>query len=249
MRSLAFSVCAAATTIAALGCASKPTAVAEAPPTARPVQTVVTADAQRALTPQQVLADLQAGNRRFVEGRATPRDYLAQARVTAADGQYPKAVVLGCLDSRVPPEIIFDQGIGDIFVGRVAGNVEDTNMLGSMEFATKAAGSKLIVVLGHTSCGAIKGAIDGVRLGNLTELLDDFDDPVRRAQAAAGGEATSSNAELLNLAIEENVRQTISDILEQSQVISDMVDAGEVAVVGAIYDLSSGQVRWLESER
>ena len=114
------------------------------------------------------------------------------------------------MDSRVPPEIIFDQGIGDVFVGRVAGNVEDVNLVGSLEFATKVAGSKVVVILGHTSCGAIKGAADGVELGNLTELLNDFDAPIARADEATDGEANSKNLAFLNLAIEENVRQTIA---------------------------------------
>ena len=180
-------------------------------------------------------------------GKLTPRDYMAQAEATAADGQFPKAVILGCVDSRVPPEIIFDQGIGDVFVGRVAGNVEDVNLVGSLEFATKVAGSKVVVVLGHTACGAIKGAADGVELGNLTELLNDFDAPIARADAATEGEANSKNLEFLNLAIEENVRQTIADILDQSEVMSDMVEGGELLVVGGVYDLATGRIAWLES--
>jgi carbonic anhydrase len=172
---------------------------------------------------------------------------MAQAQATASGGQYPKAVVLGCVDSRVPPEIIFDQGIGDVFVGRVAGNVEDVNLVGSLEFATKVAGSKVILILGHTACGAIKGAADGVELGNLTELLNDFDAPIERADAATEGEPNSSNLEFLNLAIEENVRETIANILDQSEVISEMVENGEVALVGGVYDLATGRVNWLES--
>ena len=122
---------------------------------------VMTPDAQKAATPAEVLADLKAGNERFVAGELTERDYMAQAEATAA-GQYPKAVILGCVDSRVPPEVVFDQGIGDVFAGRVAGNFLNDDLLGSIEFATKVAGSKLVVVLGHTSCGAVKGAIDQV---------------------------------------------------------------------------------------
>ncbi len=208
---------------------------------------VLTSEAQQALTPSQVLADLKAGNERFVAGKLTPRDYMGQAKATAAGGQYPKATILGCVDSRVPPEIVFDQGIGDIFVGRVAGNVEDVNMVGSFEFATKVAGSKVVVILGHTSCGAIKGAADGVKLGNLTELLNDFDAPIARAAEATEGEANSSNKEFLNLAIEENVRQTIADLLAQSEVISDLVESGDLLVVGGVYDLATGRVNWLDS--
>jgi carbonic anhydrase len=235
----------AALTVA--GCAPQGAPVTEAPPALEQVREVLTAESQKAMTPQQVIDSLKAGNQRFVEGRLTDRDFMAQAQATAAGGQYPKAVVLGCVDSRVPPEIIFDQGIGDVFVGRVAGNVEDVNLVGSLEFATKVAGSKVIVILGHTACGAIKGAADGVELGNLTELLNDFDEPIARADAATEGEPNSSNLEFLNLAIEENVRQTIADILDQSEVISGMVEAGEIAIVGGVYDLATGRVNWLDS--
>ena len=231
-----------------IGCAPAPEQPAQTPPPAPElVSSVLDAAAQQALTPEQVLADLKAGNQRFVEGKLTPRDYLAQAEATAADGQYPKAVILGCVDSRVPPEIIFDQGIGDIFVGRVAGNVEDVNLVGSLEFASKVAGSKVVVILGHTSCGAIKGAADGVEMGNLTELLNDFDAPIARAAEATEGEANSSNTAFINLAIEENVRETIADILTQSEIMSEMIDNGELLIVGGVYDLSTGQVRWLDS--
>ena len=235
-----------AVALLAIGCAPQPEPVVETAPEPELLSTVLDAATQQALTPEQVLADLKAGNQRFVEGTLLQRDYLAQAEATAAAGQYPKATFLGCVDSRVPPEIIFDQGIGDVFVGRVAGNVEDVNLVGSMEFATRVAGSKVIVILGHTSCGAIKGAADGVELGNLTELLNDFDAPIARADAATEGEPNSSNEEFINLAIEENVRQTVADILEQSDVMSEMVDNGELLIVGAVYDLSTGRVRWLD---
>jgi carbonic anhydrase len=238
---------AAAAALVSIGCAPQPAPVAEAPPAPELSSDVVTAAEQQAMTPQQVLADLKAGNDRFVAGKLTPRDYMAQAKATASGGQFPKATILSCVDSRVPVEIIFDQGIGDVFVGRVAGNVEDVNMVGSFEFATKVAGSKVIVILGHTSCGAIKGAADGVELGNLTELLNDFDAPIERADEATEGEANSSNAEFLNLAIEENVRQTIADLLDQSEVISELVDNGDLLVVGGIYDLATGRVNWLDS--
>jgi carbonic anhydrase len=225
-------------------------APAETPPPAaqvspEPVREVLTATAQQALTPEQVLADLKAGNDRFVAGELTPRDYNAQAAATAS-GQYPKAVVLSCLDSRVPPEIIFDQGIGDIFVGRVAGNFEDVGMLGSFEFATKVAGSKLIVVLGHTSCGAIKGAANDVELGNLTATLDNFDEILARAREATEGADDASNSELVNLAIEENVRETMQDMVDRSPVIAEMIEAGELAIAGGVYDLATGRVNWLD---
>lgn len=217
-------------------------------PAPEPVRDVLTQAEQQALTPDEVLVQLKEGNRRFVENRLTPRDYKAQAAATA-DGQYPKAVILSCLDSRVPPEIVFDQGIGDLFVGRVAGNIEDVDMLGSLEFATKAAGSKAIVVLGHTQCGAIKGAVAGVEMGNLTALLENFDEAVARARAhvaemQAAGVDTDA---VVREAIEENVRQTMADILARSEIISDMVANGEVVVAGGVYDLATGEVTWLDS--
>lgn len=238
---------AAAAALGVFGCAPQQTPVAEAPPGPELVRDVLSAAAQQAMTPQQVLADLKAGNERFSAGELTPRDYMAQAEATAAAGQFPKATILSCVDSRVPVEIIFDQGIGDVFVGRVAGNVEDVNMVGSFEFATKVAGSKVILVLGHTSCGAIKGAADGVELGNLTELLNDFDAPIARADEGTAGEANSSNAAFLNLAIEENVRETIANMLDSSEVIAELVDNGELLVVGGVYDLATGRVNWLDS--
>jgi carbonic anhydrase len=189
---------------------------------------------------------LKSGNERFAAGEETLRDYNAQAAATAS-GQYPKAMILSCVDSRVPVEIIFDQGIGDVFVGRVAGNVEDVAMLGSMEFATKAAGSKVILVLGHTACGAIKGAADGVEMGNLTALLDNFDPALERARAATEAPYDSSNTAYIDAAIVESVRQTMSDILEQSPVIAEQIESGDLALVGGVYDLATGRVNWLDS--
>lgn len=202
---------------------------------------VTTKTAQQAMTPDAVLADLKAGNKRFASGNSTRQDWLAQAKVTASEGQFPKAIVLGCLDSRVPPEIVFDQAIGDIFVGRVAGNFENIDMLGSMEFGTKVAGSKLIVVLGHTACGAVQGAIAGAELGNLTATLDNIEPAV----AATPGDRNDPDYE--NRVIIENVRQTVRDIKGRSPVISELVQSGQLKVVGAWYDLATGKVHWLES--
>ncbi|MCL7965458.1 MAG: carbonic anhydrase family protein [marine benthic group bacterium] len=219
------------------------TVTEEAP---RLVSEVMTQEAQTALTPDEVFTQLKQGNERFVEGRLTPRDWVAQAEATAS-GQYPKAAVLSCLDSRVPPEIVFDQGIGDLFVGRIAGNFENRDMLGSLEFATAAAGTPLIVVLGHTQCGAIKGAVAGVELGNLTamlrENLDEVLETVREIQAAADPETDA----VVQAAIEENVRRTIRDILADSEVISGLVESGEVGIVGGFYDLATGRVTWLDT--
>lgn len=206
---------------------------------------VLTRQEQQALTPDAVLADLKAGNRRYVSRNTINRDWAAQARHTA-EGQYPKAIILGCVDSRVPPEFVFDQGIGDIFVGRVAGNCENIDMLGSMEFGTAIAGSKLIVVLGHTSCGAVKGAIDRAQLANLTELLAQIE-PAVDAVAHEPSERTSKNLDFVNRVAEANVRMTVRDIQERSTVIAELVRRGDLKVVGAMYDLETGEVTWLES--
>ncbi len=232
--------------VLSVGCAPSPDAEPAARSVPEPVKEVMTAQAQKALTPAQVLADLKEGNVRFVESRLTPRDYLAQASTTAS-GQYPKAIVLSCVDSRVPPEIIFDQGIGDVFVARVAGNIEDVNLLGSIEFATKAAGSKLIVVLGHSSCGAIKGAADGVEMANLTDLLAEFDVVLEKVRASHDGAGDSSDAEFIARAVEENVRQTMADLVSRSPILSELVAGGDVAIAGGVYDLASGRVNWLDS--
>lgn len=205
---------------------------------------VMTPERQRAMTPDMVLADLKAGNKRFVRNQSTQQQWMAQAEATAT-GQYPKAIVLGCLDSRVPPEVIFDQGIGDIFVGRVAGNFENEDLLGSMEFGTKVAGARLIVVLGHTQCGAIKGAIDGAELGNLTQTLANIK-PAIAEVSHTQGERNSSNADLVMRVTEANVRRTVRDIEQRSRVISDLVRQGDLRVVGAVYELETGQVRWLD---
>jgi carbonic anhydrase len=232
--------------VLSVACAPSPDAAPAARSAPEPVKEVMTAQAQQALTPAQVLADLKEGNVRFVENRLTPRDYLAQASTTA-DGQYPMAILLSCVDSRVPPEIIFDQGIGDIFVARVAGNVEDVNLLGSIEFATKAAGSKLIVVLGHSSCGAIKGAADGVEMANLTDLLAEFDEVLAEVRASHDGPGDSSDAEFIARAVEENVRQTMEDLVSRSPILSELIESGDVAIAGGVYDLASGRVTWLDS--
>lgn len=247
MKKRLFAGSAFALAFISIACAPSGTTVPLVEVAPEPVSEVLTAEAQMALTPEQVLADLKAGNERFIAGNLTPRDYNAQAAATAS-GQYPKAAVLGCLDSRVPPEIIFDQGIGDIFVGRVAGNFEDTVMLGSFEFATKVAGSKLIVVLGHTSCGAVKGAADDVELGNLTATLDNFDAVLARAREVTDGADDASNPELVQMAIEGNVRQTMQDIIDRSPVIAEMIENGELAIAGGVYDLTTGRVDWLDSE-
>ncbi|MEQ8770883.1 MAG: carbonic anhydrase family protein [Phycisphaerales bacterium] len=205
---------------------------------------VTTQAMQQAMSPDDVIRDLQRGNERFLDQRLTERAWLGQVRATAS-GQYPKAIVLSCLDSRVPPELIFDQGIGDIFVGRVAGNFENVDMLGSMEFGTAAAGSKAIVVLGHSACGAVKGAIDDVKLGNLTETLANIQPAVMDASRGRA-RGTSGDTAFVDAVVEANVRRTVADIQSRSPVIADRVASGQLKVVGAVYDLETGRVTWLD---
>lgn len=231
-----------------LGCGEKTSEtsadVTEKPAVVVETSAVMTVERQQAMTPADVLADLKAGNERFVEGAGTDYDWLGQAKATAS-GQYPKAIVLSCLDSRVVPEIIFDQGIGDVFVGRVAGNFENLDQLGSAEFGTGVAGAKLILVLGHTSCGAVKGAIDGAQLGNLTEMLDNIE-PAIDAVDVGGQGRTSADSDFVDRVVEANVRQTVRDILQRSEVIAGLVESGDLMVVGGVYDLESGSVSWLD---
>ena len=201
-------------------------------------------EAQQSLTPDQALELLKEGNARFVAGDSIDRDLIDQQRDTAG-GQFPFAVVLSCLDSRSAPEVVFDQGVGDIFVGRVAGNVVDTNLLGSFEFATAAAGSKLIVVMGHTACGAVKGACDGVEVGNLTALLDEIEPAIDAVSTPVGTDRSSANTEFVNRVIETNVRMQVNELLRRSDVVRGLVEEGQVKVVGAVHDLATGEVTFL----
>lgn len=199
--------------------------------------------AQANATPAQILADLQRGNERFVSGRTRSRDMLHDQQVTAS-GQYPHAVVLSCIDSRAPAEIIFDQGIGDLFNARIAGNIADADLVGSMEFACKLSGAKLVVVMGHTSCGAIKGACDRVELGNLTGLLDKIQ-PAVAAVRGVPGERNSKNSAFVEAVGEANVRLATQRIRGLSPILREMEAAGQIRIVGCVYNLEDGRVRFL----
>jgi carbonic anhydrase len=211
-----------------------------------PDRPYVTFDAaeQDAMTPDMAIEKLKAGNRRFVEGTMHNRDLLAQAQQTAS-AQYPFAVVLSCLDSRSAPEIIFDQGVGDLFVARVAGNVISDDMLGSFEFATKVAGARLIVVLGHNACGAVMGACDGVELGHITGLLAKILPAVESTPTAADAQRDSSNAEFVAAVTEANATMQAAETLRQSPIIKALVDQGKLKVVPAMHNLSTGEVEFL----
>jgi carbonic anhydrase len=199
----------------------------------------LTKEQRDSMTPSQVIEELKKGNERFRTGKMAPRNYLAEKRSSAA-GQYPAAVILGCLDSRVPAEIVFDAGIGDTFVGRVAGNVVNDDMLGSMEFACAVSGAKVALVLGHTACGAVKGAIDDVVLGNLTGLLARIKPAV--SETKFDGERSSKNASYVNAVARTNVAVALADIRRRSPILEDLEKKGSIKMAGAMYDLATGAV-------
>jgi len=194
------------------------------------------------LTPAQVIEELKKGNERFRAGKMAPHDYLAQKRSSAA-GQYPAAVVLGCIDSRVPAEIVFDAGIGDTFNARVAGNVVNDDLLGSMEFACAVAGAKLVLVLGHTACGAVKGAIDDVVLGNLTGLLARIKPAIPATKF--DGEKSSKNAPYVDAVARTNVVLTLENIRGRSPILAELEKKNSIQITGAMYDVATGMVEFL----
>ena len=203
---------------------------------------VLTKEERDALSPDDVLLLLEKGNIRFMNSNLTARDHSEQVRLSAP-GQFPKAVVLSCLDSRVPVEDVFDRGIGDIFVGRVAGNFVNEDLLGSMEFGCKVAGAKVILVLGHEYCGAVKAAIDNVQLGNITSLVNNIRPAVE--MVSYDGDRSSSNEEFVHLVCESNVKNTIQKIRTNSSILKEMEDNGEIKIVGAVYDMETGVVEFL----
>jgi len=209
---------------------------------ANPAVSPPTKEMQAAMTPESALAELKSGNARFVAGHPLQRNMPADVKASAS-GQYPFAVVLSCLDSRQPIEIVLDQGIGDIFSARVAGNVLNEDILGSMEFACKVSGAKLIAVIGHSNCGAIKGAVDDVELGNLTGLLGKIK-PAMDAVPADVTPRTSKNSEFVDQVAEANVRLVMQQIRDRSPILKEMLDGGQIGLVGGMYDLSTGEVRF-----
>ena len=213
------------------------------PGPARSTDTTTQAE-QQAMTPDAALEALRAGNERFRTGKTIVRDYHAQAELTA-HAQYPFATVLACMDSRSTPELIFDTNIGDVFAPRVAGNLATDEEIGSMEYAAKVAGSKLIVVLGHSSCGAVKGACDQVELGNLTTVLRAIQ-PSVAAVTTVPGPRTSKNDAFVHAVTEENVRRQVAQIRARSPILAAMEKAGQIKIVGALHDLASGTVTFLE---
>ena len=204
----------------------------------------ITKDIQSDFTPSGVLNDLLEGNNRFINDNTQSVDNSALIGQTTG-GQFPKAVILSCIDSRVPVETIFDQAIGDVFVTRVAGNFENTDILGSLEYSCKVAGSKLVLVLGHESCGAVKAACDGVELGNITSMLNNILPAVKQSADEVDGELNSSNKEFVTKTIENNVMLTMDRIRSKSPILKEMEDNGDIKIVGGVYSLHTGKVEML----
>lgn len=204
---------------------------------------VLTAEQQKALTPDAVIKSLTDGNKRYMKNDLTLRDHSALVR-DGAQGQYPKAVVISCLDSRVPVGDVFDKGIGDLFVGRVAGNFVNEDLLGSLEYGCKVSGAKLILVLGHESCGAIKSAIDDVKMGNITAMLAKIKPAIAKSQDFKG-DKTSKNPEFVEYVAKNNVLETIETIKIKSPILKEMLDKGEIKIIGGYYNIHSGEVIFL----
>lgn len=201
------------------------------------------AETQGAISPSRAIEMLKEGNDRFTSGNMVNRDLNLQQSQTC-DGQWPFAAILGCIDSRVPAEHIFDQGIGDLFNARVAGNFSNTDILGSLEYSCKVAGAKAVVVLGHSACGAVKGACDGVELGNITALLSNLK-PAIAAVTDETDDRSSGNSGFVQKVVESNVHLTIDDIRRDSPTLAEMERNGEIVIVGAWYDVCSGKVNFM----
>ena len=196
------------------------------------------------LTPDQIIAGMKKGNDRFRTGKMRKHDYLEQKSASAA-GQYPSTVILSCIDSRAPAEIVFNMGIGETFNARIAGNIANNDLIGSLEFACAAAGAKVIVVMGHTACGAIKGAIDNVELGSLTGLLDKIKPSI--SATTYSGERSSKNDSFVDAVAKTNVQQTINEIRKGSEILSSLEKKGNLKIVGAMYHLKGGKVEFEDS--
>ena len=202
----------------------------------------LTKDQRNRMTPDQVIAEMKKGNERFRTGKMLPHDYLAQKR-SSASGQFPAAVVLGCVDSRAPAEILFDVGIGETFNARIAGNVVNDDLLGSMEFACAVAGAKVVLLFGHTACGAIKGAIDDVEMGNLTGLLARIKPAISATKF--DGEKSSKNAPYVDAVARTNVVLGLDNIRRRSPILAELEKKGSIRTAGGMYDLATGMVEFI----
>lgn len=205
-----------------------------------------TKETQATMTPEKSLQYLKEGNQRFQNNLKANRNLLEQVNDTC-DGQFPFATILSCIDSRVSAELVFDQGLGDIFSIRIAGNFVNEDILGSMEFACKLAGTKLLVVLGHTSCGAVKGACDGVQMGNLTKLIKKITPAVDAVpEPLEASQRNSKNSDFVDAVSKKNVEIAIERIYEESPILSEMAKNGEIMIIGAMYDINTGEVVFFE---
>lgn len=204
----------------------------------------LTKDMQTAITPKQALNLLIEGNKRFINNLKVNRNLLQQANETS-DGQHPFAVILSCIDSRTSAELIFDQGLGDVFSVRIAGNILNEDILGSMEFGCKVAGAKIIVVLGHTKCGAVKGACDHVEMGNLTSLLTKIR-PAVEDEKTIKDDRTSKNAEFVEKVAHINVNRTVKSIMERSPILKEMIEKKQIGIVGGMHDITTGEVEFYQ---
>lgn len=209
------------------------------------IDKIISKQQQQAMTPKGVLEDLLEGNKRFVDSNLEKRDYSSQVS-GARKGQYPKAIVLSCVDSRVPVETVFDQGIGDIFVARVAGNFVNIDILGSMEYACKVAGSKLVLVLGHEKCGAVSSACDHVELGNITSMLRNLKPAVDSIETE--GKRNSKNPDFVQAVVEKNVLLNIERIKRESPILRTLEEMDEIIIVGGVYELETGKIRVLQPD-
>jgi carbonic anhydrase len=205
-----------------------------------------THETQNAIKPPQALEMLKQGNERFASGHSLPRNLREQVKLTSAH-QYPFAAIVSCIDSRAPAELVFDQGIGDIFNARVAGNIINDDILGSLEYTTKVAGAKLILVMGHTRCGAVAGACDGTAMGHLTGLLAHIQPAVEAVKTPPGEERSSKNQAFVDKVAEDNVAVSMETIRSRSSILNELISRGDVTLAGAIYDVQTGRVRFLIS--
>jgi carbonic anhydrase len=226
--------------VALAACASPAAQQATAPA----IGAVMTKAKQQQLSADQALQLLKDGNARFASGKMEKRDLPAQVKATGHDGQYPFASVVSCIDSRAAPSLVFDQGIGDIFTARVAGNVVNEDILGSLEYASKVAGAKVVVVLGHTHCGAVKGACDNAVLGNLTQLVAKIRPAVDATAGTHGADRSSKNHHFVDAVAENNVKMTLKTVMDKSPVLREMAQKGEIKVVGAMLDVETGKIQF-----
>ena len=226
--------------LALAACATQPAQQGSAPA----ITAVMTKARQQQLSADQALQMLKDGNARFASGTMEKRDLPAQVKATGHDGQFPFASVVSCIDSRAAPSLVFDQGIGDIFTARVAGNVVNEDILGSLEYASKVAGSKVVVILGHTHCGAVKGACDNAVLGNLTQLVAKIRPAVDATPDTHGADRSSKNHYFVDAVAENGVKMTVKMVLDKSPVLREMAQKGEIKVVGAMLDVETGKIRF-----